>query len=138
MLTITTPLGVTVDVYDSIHAIPAKRYVAFNVAALDHSAVGSDMRAATEHLGRMKMFLDGGDLDSTRGEFNNYILCLNQAANTGTLLLATVVASIGGQPVSVPADGNYQGIAAQLDEAGITQQQIEEACEDVRGKLGRR
>lgn len=137
MLTIQTPAG-TIEVLDSIKAIPAKRYTAFNVADLDHSAVGSDRPAAVHHLGRLQMFLNGADIDGAKGEFNNYILCLNQNHNTGTRLLATVVHSIGGVVVDVPVDGDYSGIAQQLEDCGITQAQVEEACDAVRGKLGQR
>ncbi|GAA4393596.1 hypothetical protein GCM10023186_45300 [Hymenobacter koreensis] len=137
MLTINTPGGV-VEAYDSLHTVPAHRYTAFNVRSLDHSAVGSDMHAATEHLGRLKLFLEGGELEASRTAFNNYLLCLNLEANTGTLLLATVVKSINGVDVAVPPDNDYTGIAAQLHAAGITQAQVEEACAHVRGKFQRR
>jgi hypothetical protein len=142
MHTITTPTGVVVEFHDSLDTLSAKRYSAFNMRWCEHVGIGSDMVAADGHRARIAMFLGAGEVGSATTEFNNYLMNLTMLrrpdTHTGLQALATLTARIGEAACADTTSEGYERTAAQLLETGITEAQVQEALDHVKGKFMRR
>lgn len=137
MLTLTTSSGAAVQVHNDVRAITAARYQRFSAKFLEHS-MGSDIFAAEGHLGRMALFLSGGNLESVKLEFNQLVLALSsiqEEANGPAVVLASLVESIDGRLCQDLTDGGLLETARHLVEVGVSQGQLLDTLDTAKKQL---
>lgn len=128
--------GHTVELYDSIDALPILRFHAFNKMMLVDSGVGSDLNDWDAHAERVVRFIMSDDKDCAIKEINNLrqnIYMIQSGIAPRHLAFAALVRTIDGKPCDDLTNEGLQKVILELKEA--TDKEITSQIEDVKKKI---
>ena len=136
MTTIHTPGG-TIVYADDIRTLSALAYLRFTQAWTRETGLANNQHEIQAHMARHGAFLGAKDAEASIVSFENLIESLN-AQEAGEPLLAAVLApavqSIGGRACTDLSPSGLETTAWAILESGISQQQLEEAVDNLKKK----
>ena len=128
--------GHRVRVYDSIDALPIRRFHVYNRMLLVDAGIGSDISDFDGHVERVVRYIKKSDLDSAAKEMDNlrqnvYMIMTGQSVRD--LSFACLVAEIDGQPQDDLSPEGLQKVVGML--GGATREETTEAYASVKKKI---
>ncbi|WP_345114416.1 hypothetical protein [Hymenobacter algoricola] len=136
MRTISLHDGHTVDLYQSMHELPAQRHSEFQCRLVQAGGIGSTMVDVTKHFERLAQFLAAGRTEDATEELAHlhyaFNYCLEQFS-PASLAFGCLVASVDGTATATKVeDDGLRQLLDRLSGWGLTQGMVEDICQDVK------
>lgn len=110
--------GYTLEIYDSIEDMPARRFNAFNRYLMLDAGIGSDLSTVNEHIHKIEAFLANGKQDLAKRQLKNLRQSLFQVVegmNLKHLSFIVLIKSINGKPMNDLSDDNIKFLYDKLN-----------------------
>lgn len=137
MKTIKTSTGVEIKIYSTGKELEISRYTEFQKYIALESGLGSDLDSLKSRFQRIEAFIQEDKKQDALTEVKNALRTCSNAINYVSyyqLAFACLVAEIGGQPQTDCTESGLKTVLEKLGATGLTEQDLEDAVDDVKKK----
>ncbi|WP_426491067.1 hypothetical protein [Hymenobacter sp. 102] len=135
MRTLSLPAGHTIDLFQTVHELPARRHLHFNALLVQAGGIGNTPQDINDRFGRVGQLLAAGKTAEAITEFENlhyaFHFALSQFSPTQQSF-GVLVAAVDGQPVADFSPDALTRLLEQLSGWGLSAGMVEAEVSDVK------
>ncbi|MET4106044.1 hypothetical protein [Hymenobacter sp. UYP22] len=127
--------GHHIDLYETVHELPARRHLHFNAYLVQGAGIGNTPQDINERFARVGQLIAADKTQDAVTELENlhyaFHFALEQFSPT-QLAFGVLIAAVNGQPQTDFSEAALTKLVGQLSEWGLTAQLVEAEVSDVK------
>ncbi|MDF7810700.1 hypothetical protein [Hymenobacter sp. YC55] len=135
MRLITLPAQHTINLYQTVHELPARRHLHYNCYLVQAAGIGNTIDDVNHRLSRLGQLVAAGKQQDAAVELENLHYALHWAIEKFSpeqMAFGMLIAAVDGVPLTDFSEENLKRLLDQLSDWGLTTGMVTAEVEDVK------